>query len=71
MIRGLNEKERFQKAKNHFYDALYYKRPRLETFSEIDNVWLSNIQMFQESRIWDAVLYVISYVVHVPSYFGY
>jgi hypothetical protein len=47
MIKGLGEKERFKKAKNHFYDALYYKRPRLETFSDIDNQWVSKIQMIQ------------------------
>jgi hypothetical protein len=63
LIKGMNEKQRFEKAKQHLEDALAYKTPRPDAFTS-ELPWIFKVVYgIQTSKLWQSLLFILSYVL--------
>ena len=62
LVSGLGDKKRFEIAKRHLEDALNYKTPRLDTYSNHLSKRFKICYNIQTSIIWIRFLMILSYV---------
>ena len=58
----MDEKQRFAIARDHLYNALGYKAPRLDTYSENISRVFKVCYNLQTSNIWQTFLLILSYI---------
>ena len=63
LVSGLDEKQRFKIAKRHLNDALRYKTPRLDTYSNNLTKRFKLCYKVQTADLWQQFLLVLSYII--------
>jgi hypothetical protein len=58
----MDEKKKFEIAKNHLFNAINFKAPRLDTFSDNISSVFYFCYLIQTSKIWQNFLLLIAYL---------
>jgi hypothetical protein len=62
LVRDMDEKKRFEIAKIHLLNALNYKAPRLDTYSESISRVFKLCYHLQTSNLWQNFLLLLAYI---------
>lgn len=62
LVKGMDQKSRFEIAKKHLENALGYKTPRLDTYSENMPRVFRACYNIQTSNMWQIILLTLSYI---------
>lgn len=62
LVRDMDEKQRFAIAREHLENALGYKAPRLDTYSENMSKVFMVCYNLQTSGIWQTFLLILAYI---------
>jgi hypothetical protein len=62
LIKDMDEKKRFEIAKAHLMNALNYKAPRIDTYSESMSKIFKVCYHLQTSNLWQFFLLIMAYI---------